>query len=104
MMYRAVKATDYMGGYFKVSGGPFSHPQTMGWHITDEKGFTVAVSPDYRFADQINTMTELLIMLKKMDAIYHLDERRDQGYLEVDYSEWSKFKEMFEGFTKSFDL
>lgn len=31
-------------GNFKVTGGPLASEQTMGWHITDERGMTVAVA------------------------------------------------------------
>jgi hypothetical protein len=36
--------------YFHVSGGPFASEQVMGWHITDESGHTLGVSPSMSFA------------------------------------------------------
>lgn len=37
---------------FKVSGGPFAKDQLMGWHVTDEKGFTVGVLCSSEFVAQ----------------------------------------------------
>jgi hypothetical protein len=45
-------------GPFRVSGGPFASEQTMGWHITDERGFTVAVSCDAGFVEQLRAWQE----------------------------------------------
>lgn len=80
--------------YFTVSGGPFANPQSMGWHITDEKGFTVAVSCDHTFVHRVNMLNELAALLKHADATYHLSERHDDGYLEVEDEVWARLKEL----------
>jgi hypothetical protein len=49
-LYFARSVTNGLGGSFRVTGGPFAHPQHMGWHITNEQGFTVAVSGRSRIA------------------------------------------------------
>src|SRR6185436_13228885 len=52
-MITARSVTNGLGGPFRVSGGPFAREQTMGWHITDERGFTLAVSCDAAFVANV---------------------------------------------------
>jgi hypothetical protein len=47
---------------FTVTGGPFASSQRMGWHITTEEGFTVAVSCDARFAWLVTGMFNQVIL------------------------------------------
>jgi hypothetical protein len=49
----ARSVTNGLGGPFRVSGGPFASEQRMGWHITDERGFTLAVSCDADFVARV---------------------------------------------------
>lgn len=79
--------------YFNVTGGPFASAQTMGWHIVNEKGFTVAVSPDDEFAARLNELESLASLIRKLGAAYHLSERHDDGYLEVPDEIWESWKE-----------
>ena len=65
---------------FTVLGGPLSAPQQMGWHITNERGFTVAVSCDSTFAQRINDMEALLDVLRRRNALYLLKRIADEGY------------------------
>jgi len=76
--------------YFRVSGGPFSSEQIMGWHITDESGFTLAVSCDDGFARTINELGELSELLNKIDGSYHLKERYENGYIQCDEAIWDR--------------
>lgn len=78
--------------YFTVSGGPLASSQIMGWHITNEKGFTVAVSNDAEFCKRLNELEELASLLKQADTKYHLSKRRDQGHLQLDDESWARLK------------
>lgn len=80
--------------YFTVTGGPFASPQMMGLHITNEKGLTVAVSCDTSFCERVNMLNELAILLKRADAGYHLAERHDGGYLEMDDEAWERLRDL----------
>ena len=80
---------------FNVSGGVFNGAQQMGWHVTNEKGFTVAVSPDASFCKRLADLETLVDVLKSVDAYYHLSERHDQGYLEADEQVWDRLKTVF---------
>jgi hypothetical protein len=80
--------------YFTVSGGPFAKAQTMGWHVVNERGFTVAVSCDDEFAKRLNALESVAAMLRRMDAVYHLRERRDDGYLQLDDELWENWKKL----------
>jgi hypothetical protein len=81
--------------YFTVMGGPFARPQSFGWHITDAKGFTVAVACDHTFVHRVNMLNELAVILKQADVSYHLQERRDQGYLDgLDEQAWERLREL----------
>jgi hypothetical protein len=82
--------------YFKVSGGPFNGSKEMGWHITDEKGFTLGVSCSMSFCDTIFSLLELAQLLKDLDAYYHLSERKDDGFLLCSEEKWEKLKLLFE--------
>lgn len=74
---------------FRVTGGPFATEHIMGWHITDEKGHTVAVSPDHTFASELNDLYALVHWLKKADGLYVFDECRDDGDLDnLTQEEW----------------
>lgn len=52
-LYYAREVGRGMGGYFHVRGGPFASEQQMGWHITNRKGFTVAISCDHEFVTRV---------------------------------------------------
>lgn len=86
--------------YFNVSGGPFASSQTMGMHITCEKGFTSGVSTDRQLCELIIDSQRLMELLKKMDVNYHLSERHDDGYLQADDKTWNDFKELSEKYLK----
>ncbi len=76
---------------FRVTGGPFAAEQIMGWHITDEKGHTVAVSPDHTFAAELNDLYALVYWLKKADGLYVFNECRDDGDLDnLTEQEWQE--------------
>jgi hypothetical protein len=87
--------------YFTVTGGPFASPQTMGLHITNEKGLTVAVSCDTLFCERVNMLNELALLLKRADARYHLAERHDGGYLEMDDEVWERLSELLRTLTSA---
>lgn len=97
-MIKEISATNMPNGgwtrHFTVSGGPFNGDQTMGWHITDESGHTLAVSARHDFVQQITDGLMLMHLLKKADAKYHLGERRDQGYL--DHMKAKQWDELYE--------
>lgn len=79
--------------YFHVRGGPFSGEQIMGWHITDESGYTLAVSPNHSFVEFCMEAIRLRDLLLKASARYHLGERRDQGYLDdMKPQDWEALK------------
>lgn len=58
MKYDSRSVSGTMGGHFRVSGGPLCGEQIMGWHITNEHGFTVGVSCDARFVEQLRLWQE----------------------------------------------
>jgi hypothetical protein len=51
--YSARSVTQGFGGPFRVRGGPLRGEQIMGWHIVDDKGFTVGVSCDDTFLRRV---------------------------------------------------
>ena len=76
--------------FFEVSGGILSSEQIMGWHITDENGFTLAVSCDDGFSKTVNELSELSELLNKIDVSYHLKERYEDGYIQCDKAIWER--------------
>lgn len=52
-VYGFRNVTGSMWGPFRVNGGPFAAEQTMGWHLTDERGTTVGVSCDQQFITDV---------------------------------------------------
>jgi len=77
----AMSRRSFGGRPFTVSGGPFAAPQTMGWHLTDERGHTLGVACDDDLVERIEALEDLVELLVRCDAAYHLRERRAQGYL-----------------------
>lgn len=57
--------------YFTVDGGPFAAPQTMGVHITDERGLTVAVSCSMEFGAQVSRLPALEAENERLRAALH---------------------------------
>ena len=51
--------TNGLGGSFIVQGGPLAGVTTMGWHVTDDGGFTVAVSCDHDFLLRVRLAMEI---------------------------------------------
>lgn len=49
---------------FQVLGGPFALTQEMGWHIVNEKGLTVAVSPDETLSGRLNMLEDLVQLIR----------------------------------------
>lgn len=91
----SIRSNSWWDSYFKVTGGPFNREKTMGVHITDENGFTLAVSPSVEFAEFCERSILLFNLLKKMDASYHIGDLRDQGYLDgLKQEDWDKLKEL----------
>ncbi len=83
--------------HFNVSGGPFNGSQTMGWHITDQGGHTLAVSPDSSFVKLCKDGLRLKQLLKKAGAKYQLSERRDQGYMDdMKQADWNELYALLE--------
>jgi hypothetical protein len=81
--------------YFYVRGGPFAHEQIMGWHITDEDGHTLAVSPSQTFGQFCVEAVELCRLLKKAHAKSRLSECREEGYMDdVSAKDWERLEEL----------
>lgn len=53
-------------GSFLVRGGPLTREQPMGWHITDDKGFTVGVSCDEDFLRRVAELFRIARCLADM--------------------------------------
>jgi hypothetical protein len=103
MIVNAVSMHQTSNPPFTVSGGVFSSPQQFGWHITNEKGFTVAVSCDSRFANWINDTTELLHLLVKFNCGYEIMEARDKGYIEGGYDEVNRIRRIIDDYAKEIE-
>lgn len=67
--------------FFAVDGGPFAHPQTMGVHITDDGGHTLAVSCDTGFADRAVAGEIVADFFRRFRLLDYIEERCDSGYL-----------------------
>lgn len=50
---------------FEVTGGPLNGPQHMGWHITNEKGLTIAISNDSRFCEHLNELERVYTLFTR---------------------------------------
>lgn len=70
---------------YTIEGAPFNKT-IMGWRITTEKGYTVAISCDRDFCERMVLSEELIDLLKKIDFEYQIQERKDQGYIEDEES------------------
>jgi hypothetical protein len=92
--YYAVGVGSGLTSRFTVSGGPFSRPQEMGWHITNERGFTRAVSCDHAFAERLNDVEALIEILRKRNALYLLRRVADEGYTEFSDEEQELLSKM----------
>lgn len=85
--------------YFTVSGGPFTKSQQWGWYLTDDKGRSLAVSPDMGFA---KFCVESLKLKKLLEAhgktlMYRLQDQRDQGYLDdISSDDWEELTSAME--------
>lgn len=80
---------------FVVSGGIFSGETHMGWQIVDENGHTLAIACDSSFCEGINALVGLALVLKRVDAYYHLSEAHDDGQLDCSDEEWATIKKLF---------
>lgn len=65
----------------RVSGGVFAKEQQFGWYLTDEKGYTLAVSS---FCDRIMKLVMLL------NSVSELIEAWDKGVLDQ-FGTWDEF-------------
>lgn len=80
---------------FRVSGGPFTEDQMMGWQIVDEDtGRTAAASNDAEFCERLNALEVVARMLERYD-LYHFiaNDLHDTGLWEIPDPEWDAFKE-----------
>ena len=68
--YIARSVSTDLGGAFYVRGGPFTREQRMGWHITDERGFTVGVSC---CADFVKRATATSLRVEIPDSQFRLE-------------------------------
>jgi hypothetical protein len=87
--------------HFTVSGGPlntdfrYSDGMLMGWHFTREDGSTAGVARDSDFVEATVKALRVMELLKQASALYHLGERRDQGYMdELSQKKWDELKEL----------
>ena len=66
-----------------VKGGAFRTVQTMDWIVVNGEGETVGVLGRESIAKTISRLAELHRLLVEVDALTHLRQRYDNGYLEI---------------------
>ena len=66
----AVSTSQYLGSTpFRAAGGCFAGEKSFGWHVTDEKGFTVAIACHDGFAERSNQLEQFVADMLKLDAV-----------------------------------